>query len=146
MMKQRFGFGGLVVLVGALVACKMFKKDEEPAPATTEETPVPEAAAEEPDTGASEAAAEEPATTATTTSTATVKINKDAGAKTDAGTTTTVDAAAPPPTVDAGIALPSKCVQSCQIAYAACLIGAKKSGATPAKCAGDRDACLGKCK
>jgi hypothetical protein len=153
MKRQVVGY--VVVLGCALLACKMFKKDEPADAAAAEPVPVPEAAAPEVDATATTTTEDASTTTETPTpANPTVVVRKDggttvkdAGAVKDAGTTTTQDAGTTP-VKDAGGTTPTKtqCLTLCNTAYAGCLLTMTKKNVTAAKCKSDFDACNAKCK
>lgn len=154
---KRQAVGYVVVLGCALLACKMFKKDEPAPSATTEPVPAPEAAA--PEVDATATTTEDASTTVDTptpANTNTVVVKKDGGTTTkdagttvkDAGTTPTPDAGTTP-AKDAGTGgTPTKtqCLTLCQTGYAGCLLTMTKKNVTAAKCKSDFDACNAKCK
>lgn len=151
---KRQAVGYVVVLGCALLACKVFKKDEPAPSATTEPVPAPEAAAPEEDAAA--ATTTEDASTTTDTPTPanpTVVVRKDggttikdAGTVKDAGTTTTADAGTAPVKDAGGAPTKTQCQTLCSTAYAGCLLTMTKKNVTAAKCKSDFDACNAKCK
>lgn len=131
----------LSIVIVALLACKLFKK-EEPAPsASSEPEPAPPASTAEAEEAAAPPPAETSAAPAAPTVVTTAKPKTtDAGAK-DAAPATDASSKGPNPA----------CQQSCNAALGICLKPSAKEGglptfADPAKCKAAFDACLKACK
>jgi len=138
----------LLVVVSALVACKMFKK-EEPAPsALPPPEPPPTAAATATETAAPTAEASA-GSAPTSTPTGTTKKG-DAGAK-DAGAADASASSDAGAKSDAGSGKGAACAAKCQGVLQACLMpGATEGGlpklADPQKCQAAFDECAKACK
>ncbi|MBI3200553.1 MAG: hypothetical protein HYZ29_03350 [Myxococcales bacterium] len=139
---------GLLVVVSALVACKMFKK-EEPAPsALPPSEPAPTAAATATESAAPTA---ESSAASPPTGTPTVTTKKgDAGAK-DAGASDASASSDAGAKSDAGGGKGAACASKCQSVLQTCLLPSATEGglpklADPQKCQAAFDECAKACK
>lgn len=141
-------YAPLTLALLALLACKMFKK-EEPAPSALP-PPEPPPSATAADTATPEPSAAEATTAAPAVPGTVVAKKTDAGAK-DAGTTdasASADAAAPS---DAGGGKSAACASKCQGVLQTCLTPGKTEAgmptfADPTKCQAAFDECAKACK